>query len=90
MVDSDGDNIPESALTSGPLLNSTQFLVSMHRSTVINGDGEVNILDVTMVAIAFGSKPGEERWNALVDLHVDLRINIVDVTIVAKDFGKTV
>jgi hypothetical protein len=89
MVDSNGDKICESVLTSGPDLNSTQFSAGNAHPTDINGDGRVDIQDVTMVAIAFGSKLGEEKWNASVDLYMDLRINIVDLTRVARDFGKT-
>jgi hypothetical protein len=89
MMDSNGDKISESVVTSGSELSSTQFSVGNAHPTDINGDERVDIQDVTMAAIAFGSKPGEERWNGLVDLYVDLHINIVDITIVAKDFGKT-
>jgi hypothetical protein len=56
----------------------------------VNGDGAVNILDVSIVARAFGSSKGSAGWNAVADLDGNDVVNIVDVSIVARDFGKTV
>lgn len=55
----------------------------------INLDGRVNIEDITMVAIVFGSIEGEPRWNEKCDLNEDKIINILDLTVVAKEYGKT-
>jgi len=54
----------------------------------LNGDGQVNIIDVAISAKAFGSYPGHERWNPNADMNDDDKINIVDVAIVAKQFGQ--
>lgn len=54
----------------------------------INGDGKVDLLDIYIVAAAFGSRQGDPRWNALADLDKNGIINIVDVFRVAKEFGK--
>jgi PKD repeat protein len=54
----------------------------------LNSDGIVNIVDVSLVAGSYGSRPGEERWNLLYDLDHDGVISIVDVVIVAKEYGK--
>jgi hypothetical protein len=56
----------------------------------LDGNGKVNIIDITIVAKAFGSKSGDSNWDASADLDKNGTINIVDVTIVAKDYGKTV
>jgi hypothetical protein len=57
----------------------------------LDGDGMVNIQDITIVAAAFKTKPGYEKWNPLADLAEPYgEINIVDVAMVAKDYGKTV
>jgi len=56
----------------------------------ITGDGKVDIRDVTVVAMAFGSKPGDENWNEVADLNGDEVIDIRDITIVALEFGKMV
>jgi len=55
----------------------------------INGDDKVDIKDVAIVAAAFGSYPGHERWNPVADLNGDERVDIKDVAMVASNFGKT-
>jgi parallel beta-helix repeat protein len=59
-------------------------------SSDLNKDGIVNIIDITMVARAFGCMPGDLNWYPIADLNMNESINIVDVTMVAKDYGKTV
>jgi len=57
--------------------------------TDLNNDGVVNIIDISIVAKAFGSKPEDPNWNAIADIDKNGIINILDVSKVAKDFGKT-
>lgn len=54
----------------------------------INSDGKVNIEDISRVAIVFGSREGEPRWNEKCDLNFDKIINILDLSIVATQYGK--
>lgn len=56
----------------------------------INGDGVVNIQDVVIAALAFGTQPGNPNWNPLADLNKDGKVNIVDLVIIAINFGKTI
>jgi hypothetical protein len=70
--------------------NSIELLLESHPSVDLNGDGKVNIQDIAIVAIAYGSEPVDPHWNAVADLDKNSIINIVDVTMVAKDYGKTV
>jgi parallel beta-helix repeat protein len=56
----------------------------------LNKDGAVNILDIFIVATAYGSKPGDPNWNAITDLDNNGAINILDIFIIARDYGKTV
>jgi hypothetical protein len=56
----------------------------------LNGDGVVNISDVSIVAKAFGSKAGDSNWNIIADLDKNGLVNIIDIALVAKDCGKTV
>jgi hypothetical protein len=55
----------------------------------VNGDGKVNILDISQVAKAFGSTPADPRWEPNGDLDNNGVINIIDITKVAKEWGKT-
>lgn len=56
----------------------------------LNEDGEVNIIDMSIFARAFGSYPGHERWNSRVDLNSDEKINILDGVIIARSFDQCV
>ncbi len=56
----------------------------------VNGDRMVNILDITIAGLAYGSHPGHERWNRATDIDGNDVINIVDLALVAKDFGKAI
>ena len=58
--------------------------------TDLNKDGRVNIMDIAIVAKAFGSKPGDPNWNEIADLDKNEIINIIDISMVAKDFGKSI
>ena len=55
----------------------------------LNTDGKASILDISMVATAFGSKIGDPRYNPNADINNDGVINILDISIVAVNFGKT-
>jgi hypothetical protein len=54
----------------------------------VNGDGKVNLIDVFMVSLAFGSRPGDPKWNPNADLNHDGTVNLMDTFIVALNFGK--
>lgn len=55
----------------------------------INGDYTVDIVDIVIAAIAFGSKPGDPNWNPIADVNNDLDVDIVDIVIIALEFGET-
>ena len=71
-------------------LTDTPVVLKMRYLNDLNGDGTINILDIFPVAMAFGSKPGDENWNQIADLNKDGTVNILDIFAVAWDFGKTV
>ena len=52
----------------------------------LNDDGIVDILDITIVAKAFDSKPGDLNWNAIADLDNNGIVDIIDITRVATNF----
>jgi hypothetical protein len=69
--------------------NQTSSTVTVTFRTDLNKDGTVNIMDIAIVARAFGCKPGDDRWNPIADMDTNETINIIDVAKVAKDYGKT-
>ena len=77
----------------GPLDKLTEDMAITEITSVITGDlnvdGRVDIYDVGIVAIAFGSKPGDPDWNPIANLNNDSIIDIFDVVTVATNFGKT-
>jgi len=55
-----------------------------------NNDGNVNIQDVTPIAMRFGAwtdDGGNDEWDDLIDANRDRVINIADVTGIAMNFG---
>jgi hypothetical protein len=54
----------------------------------VNGDGVVDMRDVAVCAYAYGSNPGDPRWNSAADLNHDGKVDGHDIALVAKDFGK--
>lgn len=55
----------------------------------INKDCRVNIFDLAMVGVAYGTTPGHPRWNPDIDLWQDGIINIFDMVTVAIHFQET-
>ncbi|MEM2912266.1 MAG: dockerin type I domain-containing protein [Candidatus Bathyarchaeia archaeon] len=55
----------------------------------INGDGKVDMKDVGIIALAFGSSLGHPRWNANADINQDGVVDINDILIVLSHFGQT-
>lgn len=55
----------------------------------LDGDGKCDIKDIAIVAKAFGSRPGQPKWNPHADLYPDLKIDIMDIATAAKDYGKS-
>jgi parallel beta-helix repeat protein len=54
----------------------------------INHDAKVSILDISIIARAFGTKPEDTRWNPHADIDENNEINIVDISKAAKNYGK--
>jgi parallel beta-helix repeat protein len=70
---------------------STQVIIST-RALIpgdINQDGTVDIFDCVIIALAFGSKPGDPNWNPVADINNDGIVDIFDIVVVAVHFGET-
>ena len=59
------------------------------RASDVNGDGMVNILDLTLIASSLGAIPTEDQ-SPNPDVNGDGSVNILDLTLVAGHLGKTV
>jgi len=53
----------------------------------LNNDLMINIIDVALVAISFGSSEGHPNWNEAADIIQDGQIDIKDISYVARNFG---
>jgi len=53
----------------------------------VNGDGNVNVLDLITIANSIGSKPGQPDWNPNADIREDETINVLDLIKVAVNLG---
>lgn len=72
-----------------PHIDEDGYVRSIWNRADVNSDGKVDILDVSVSAYAFGSRPGQFRWNTNVDLDMNQLINIIDIVLIARSFGKT-
>jgi len=55
----------------------------------LNKDGHVNIVDVVIVATAFGKKEGDPGWDPRADVNGDGVVNIIDLVLIGTHFGET-
>jgi hypothetical protein len=53
----------------------------------LNGDGLVNIDDLTLVTKHFGKEAGSAGWDPAADANGDGRVNVDDLTAVTSNFG---
>jgi len=53
----------------------------------VNDDGKVDITDIAIVALAFGTYPDHPRWNEAADVNRDGEVNMFDLVLVAANFG---
>lgn len=69
--------------------NATTETVAERCGGDATNDCEIDIFDMGNVGMAFGSVPGDPRWNARADLNNDSAVDIVDMAYVGLNFGKT-
>jgi hypothetical protein len=53
----------------------------------VNGDGEVNILDIIQWSNAFGTVVGDPGFDAAADVHLDGVIDVFDAVAISSHFG---
>ncbi|HVP93165.1 MAG TPA: dockerin type I domain-containing protein, partial [Acidobacteriota bacterium] len=54
----------------------------------VNGDGMVNLKDVLLAGLAFGSTPDSPKWNQHADINSDNMIDMLDIYAIASHFGE--
>jgi hypothetical protein len=69
--------------------NSLSCMVKVSILGDINGDGRVDMKDVSYVARRFMCLPSDPFWDCNADINEDLKIDMKDVSTIAKEFGKT-
>lgn len=67
---------------------STNSLGPLPVPADLNQDGKVDMRDIAIVAMAYGSTIGSPNWNPLADLNADGFVDMRDLAIVAKHFGE--
>ena len=55
----------------------------------LNLDMVVDLRDISVVALAYGSYPDHPRWNPIADVNQDQIIDLRDISFVARHFGET-
>jgi hypothetical protein len=56
----------------------------------VNGDGKIDIYDVTLAAVAYGAKEGDPNWNPEADVAPQWGIiDIYDIVTIASRYGST-
>lgn len=68
------------------VLDGQYEFVPLHED--LNRDGKVDVFDLIIVGIAFGSTPADLNWDPRADLKPDNIIDIYDIVLVAANFGK--
>jgi len=89
-TDSDGDGIGDNPYIINENNRDRYPLMNPYIHVDLNDDGAVDICDVILMAVAYGSYPGHPRWNLAADINKDLIVNILDAIIIARNFGKTI
>jgi outer membrane protein assembly factor BamB len=55
----------------------------------VDGNHKVNVIDILMVAKAFGTNSQSSNWTPNVDVDCNGKVDVIDILITAKNFGKT-
>jgi hypothetical protein len=55
----------------------------------LNGDSKVSLADLVILALAYGSKPGDSNWNPNADIDGNLVVGLSDLVILAQNYGRT-
>jgi hypothetical protein len=71
----------------GTIIDEYQFPIYVTIAEDINYDYVVDIFDIVILGLAFGSSPGDANWDSRGDLVKDFVIDIFDIVRIALNFG---
>jgi hypothetical protein len=54
----------------------------------LNGDFNISLADLVLLANAYGSMPGDTKWNANADINGDLKVSLADLVLMANHYGQ--
>ncbi len=81
-------NIAVSPNDLGPITSASLTpSFSLRREIDINGDGRVNIIELSAVGSAFGTSSGSPLYKAVADFNADGFVNIIDLSTVGSFFN---
>jgi len=55
----------------------------------VNDDGKVDGKDIALASLAFGTVPGDPRWNPNADINQNGKIDGIDIVLISLNFGKS-
>ncbi len=67
-------------------ISSNNASCSVSRDPDVNDDGAINILDLALIAISYGSKMGGPGYNVSHDLNADGKVTILDLALAAIEY----
>jgi len=65
-----------------------EIVIKNRRTSDVNNDGKVDLIDVYILGKAFGSHSGDRRWNLLCDVNKDGKIDLLDCYVFWRNYGK--
>jgi len=76
---------------NGGLQDNQTYIIEVTTGLVgdVDGDGSVDGKDIAIAARAFGTSPGDPRWDPRADVNNDGTVDGKDISIIAKYFGQS-
>mgnify|MGYP000530603689 CR=1 FL=1 len=75
-------------LYNGTIFTGTDTILVSSLVGDVNVDGKVDIGDLSLAAMAFGSYPNHPRWNPNANFNQNYEIDIMDIALTAQNYGK--
>jgi hypothetical protein len=68
--------------------NCTGGMIKITIPGDLNGDFKVTLQDLVLLANAYGSKPGDTKWNPNADINGDGKVSLADLVLMATHYGQ--